>query len=301
MRGHSALLSALVERWRLETHTFHLPVGEVTMTLEDVTHILGLPVNGELVTGKTDSSHQFFVENCIACFGREPGLHDHVLGKVNLDGFGGAATPNRVTRKSPLSVYHFIELEVSVSTSRFPPDSTIQLGAASLAHLYRSLCRASRYNCKEMDRSLILLFVWVWERMPFLAPISCDQLVDVGVPLARRWSHWRRHTRYTRKPTVHFRRGLNDMGVDDSPLVSFECIEWHPTDRVRRQFGLQQLPLDPVFEIGRDHCRRLTGPQNHDWRGMNNQWVNLWISGHYNTLQLRDEIVDFHPLPVYYE
>ncbi|XP_016195986.1 protein MAIN-LIKE 1-like [Arachis ipaensis] len=72
MRGHSALLSALVERWQPETHTFHLPVGEVTVTLEDVAYILGLPINGEAVTGRSDSSHQFFVENCIACFGREP-------------------------------------------------------------------------------------------------------------------------------------------------------------------------------------------------------------------------------------
>ncbi|XLU81748.1 hypothetical protein S245_005168, partial [Arachis hypogaea] len=70
------------------------------------------------------------------------------------------------------------------------------------------------------------------------------------------WSHWRRHTKYTRRSIAQFRRGLDDMGVNDftwrsyvgvvvpqdlgpnlfmcstkSPLVSFECIEWHPTDR----------------------------------------------------------------------
>ncbi|RYR68361.1 hypothetical protein Ahy_A03g014856 [Arachis hypogaea] len=50
-------------------------------------------------------------------------------------------------------------------------------GVASLTHLYRSLCRASRYNCKEMDGPLISLF----ERMSLLAPISRDQLGDVVV------------------------------------------------------------------------------------------------------------------------
>jgi Plant mobile domain len=31
-----SLLTALVERWRPETSIFHLPVGEMTMTLEDM-------------------------------------------------------------------------------------------------------------------------------------------------------------------------------------------------------------------------------------------------------------------------
>ncbi|XP_012453549.1 protein MAINTENANCE OF MERISTEMS-like [Gossypium raimondii] len=47
------LLSALVERWRPETHTFHFPCGECTVTLEDVALQLGLPIDGSLVTGVT--------------------------------------------------------------------------------------------------------------------------------------------------------------------------------------------------------------------------------------------------------
>ncbi|MFQ6661193.1 hypothetical protein Gotur_029428 [Gossypium turneri] len=45
------LLSALVERWCPETHTFHLPCGECTVTLEDVAMQLGLPIDGSPVTG----------------------------------------------------------------------------------------------------------------------------------------------------------------------------------------------------------------------------------------------------------
>ncbi|QHO22778.1 uncharacterized protein DS421_12g358080 [Arachis hypogaea] len=64
---------------------------------------------------------------------------------------------------------------------------------------------------------------------------------------------------------------------------------------------MQQLPPGPAFDLGRDHYKRLTGAQNHDWREIYSQWVNRWRSGRYNTLQLGEEIIDFHPLSVYYE
>lgn len=41
-----ALITALVERWRQETHTFHLLVGETTVALQDVAVLLGLRIDG---------------------------------------------------------------------------------------------------------------------------------------------------------------------------------------------------------------------------------------------------------------
>ncbi|MBA0614848.1 hypothetical protein Godav_015087 [Gossypium davidsonii] len=40
------LINAFMERWRLETHTFHFPCGECTITLKDMRLQLGLPVDG---------------------------------------------------------------------------------------------------------------------------------------------------------------------------------------------------------------------------------------------------------------
>ncbi|XP_045821847.1 protein MAIN-LIKE 1-like [Trifolium pratense] len=44
------LLSAFVERRHLETSSFHMPFGEMTITLDDVTCLLHLPVRGHFYT-----------------------------------------------------------------------------------------------------------------------------------------------------------------------------------------------------------------------------------------------------------
>ncbi|CAI0617447.1 unnamed protein product [Linum tenue] len=43
------LLTAMAERWRPETHTFHLPEGEMTITLKDVAILTGLPITGDAI------------------------------------------------------------------------------------------------------------------------------------------------------------------------------------------------------------------------------------------------------------
>ena len=48
-----ALITALVERWQTETHIFHLPYGEMTITLENVEVLLGLKVDRKPLVGST--------------------------------------------------------------------------------------------------------------------------------------------------------------------------------------------------------------------------------------------------------
>ncbi|KAH7852808.1 hypothetical protein Vadar_029456 [Vaccinium darrowii] len=65
-----ALIIALVERWRPETHSFHLGPGKKTVTLQVVEVILGLPVKGEAVTESSDLKdiQQF----CMRLLGKAP-------------------------------------------------------------------------------------------------------------------------------------------------------------------------------------------------------------------------------------
>jgi hypothetical protein len=43
------LLTAFTERWQPETGTFHLPVGEMTITLDDVSCLLHIPISGKML------------------------------------------------------------------------------------------------------------------------------------------------------------------------------------------------------------------------------------------------------------
>ncbi|KAL0409775.1 UNVERIFIED_CONTAM: Serine/threonine-protein phosphatase 7 long form [Sesamum radiatum] len=45
------LITALVERWRPEIHTFEFSIGEATMTLQDIAIIWALPLESNLITG----------------------------------------------------------------------------------------------------------------------------------------------------------------------------------------------------------------------------------------------------------
>nr|GEX29899.1 serine/threonine-protein phosphatase 7 long form homolog [Tanacetum cinerariifolium] len=75
------LISALVERWRRETNTFHFTVGEMSITLEDVGYLLGLAIDGDPVIGVTYTSCDAV---CMKYLGRTPDSVSTSGGMVKL-------------------------------------------------------------------------------------------------------------------------------------------------------------------------------------------------------------------------
>ncbi|RYR28497.1 serine/threonine-protein phosphatase 7 long form homolog [Arachis hypogaea] len=205
IRGFYPLLAALVEKWRPETHLFVLPVGEDTVTLEDVTHIFSLPIDGEPVSEWTDSSSDFVQSQSIAIFCHQPALSSSSKSYIRLGWVRTIRDAEPLDTEESIKRYVRCQIFCLLGSTLFTDKSTAYAhtkylpflrdferihtyswGSACLAHLYRALCHASRYDTKEMDGPLNLLFVWAWERLPCIALVPRQSLPPAEIPVAMR-------------------------------------------------------------------------------------------------------------------
>lgn len=169
-------ITALVERWRTETHTFHLTVGEVTITLQDVAVLSGLHINGPAVTGTTDVDWDVICHELLGVippqtarrgaqlrmqwlretFGVLPQVADGQMIQRYARAYilciiGGLLLPNKTG--DAVQLMYLPLLRDLQYTSR------LSWGSAALAVLYRQLCRGSRQGVHEIAGPLVLLQV----------------------------------------------------------------------------------------------------------------------------------------------
>ena len=178
------LISALIERWRPETHTFHLPCGECTITLEDVQLQLGLPVDGSVVTGSVTSLDWMAV--CYELLGAIP---DKIQGaRIDLDWLRDTfPEPNegsieveriRYGRAYILQIIrgylmpdlsrNLVHLRWLLKLVDFRAAGELSWGSAVLSRLYREMCGAMRPSKVKIGGCLSLQQSWAWFRFPFL-------------------------------------------------------------------------------------------------------------------------------------
>ncbi|XP_025664519.1 serine/threonine-protein phosphatase 7 long form homolog [Arachis hypogaea] len=167
------LVNALVERWYPDTHTFYLPIGECA---EDMAMILGLPTDGLPVTGMTMSSFEALEAECLHQFEVAPRKSNCRGSGIKLTWLRDLKERLQLTDENNIQRYVKYHIMLLIGTILFGDKlgasyRTVQLGTACLAHLYRALCRASRFDCKEIDSPLTQLLVWAWIRLPYLAPV----------------------------------------------------------------------------------------------------------------------------------
>ncbi|RYR64966.1 hypothetical protein Ahy_A03g010982 [Arachis hypogaea] len=130
------------------------------------------------------------------------------------------------------------------------------------------------------------------------------------------WRNWERENRPYRFHTLaHFWRELivckKDSRIDPYVippyirqhsttvlLISIECIEWHASDRLRRQFSLTQGIPHQERDLGEAHGKVLIGPKNQDWSGTHSFWVMHWTN-QYSHVLVEHMVPSQHQLDIY--
>ncbi|XP_061366247.1 serine/threonine-protein phosphatase 7 long form homolog [Gastrolobium bilobum] len=296
LRNHEidhSLISALVERWRPETRTFHMSMGEVTITLEDVHHLLGLPTDGEVVCGRV-GGHPFSVlflhyhEHA----GTEVGRMRYTRALI-LRILGGCLFVE--TASSFVHAWYLLFLDDFQWTGMY------SWGSAMLATLYRELCKVTDSRRSDMGGCALLLQLWACTRFPTISP-GLPEITDAQAILGARFnvytqrrfrfSHIRRYRHhidvmpirrirwrpYQGFATHHPSSEESRRWLAVCPLIHYQIVVYQQPDRVLQQFCFRQpIPSDPL-QCSELLTITLTGKGDVDWRDRHGLYIAQWYS-----------------------
>ncbi|XP_072073906.1 serine/threonine-protein phosphatase 7 long form homolog [Arachis hypogaea] len=231
------LVSAFIERWRPETHTFHMSFGECTITLQDVAYQLELPVDGQPVSGCMTDFHlhiegarpawEWFQE----LFGELPPPDKRKLYTIHFTWFHERFKVLLAdASEETVHIYARAYIMMLLSTQLFMDKSGNRVHLQWTTYLPTSDGKEQRIIQYRLaldrlgDRDI------VWEpygSLDVLAVIHPEILTE-------------EHTRLWRVVTS---------------LIYFAVIEWHQVDRFFPQLGgLQHLP-EPALNIDYLHSK----------------------------------------------
>ncbi|KAL0346200.1 UNVERIFIED_CONTAM: Serine/threonine-protein phosphatase 7 long form [Sesamum radiatum] len=282
------LITALVERWRSETHTFHFRVGEATITLQDVQIIWALPIDGEPVTGlDLDRTTIEWQDYCLTYLGFRP----------DATAFKGSRLQTHAI------ISHIAQVEITYDT---PHEIVVQYARAVAL--------------------LLLGGIWAWSRIIPLCPGLGAERVYMGqvqtdnnrlLPAAPYGATWNCEHTFTRtvRTTVRVIRDILDEMQSDQPydldsdvimayaadfnpqlwrsscpLIFYAIVEMHHPERVLRQFGMRQNIPEAIDT--RDMSLHQISRKNRtgtDWNLQHIQYISRW-QRRYDTVVQRPPI-----------
>ncbi|KAI8019140.1 hypothetical protein LOK49_LG04G02946, partial [Camellia lanceoleosa] len=290
------LVTTLVERWRIETRTFHFPVGESTK-LDDLIalcmELLGAAPTAEDFIGsslklKWISEHFRHLPHDAS----DETVHHYARAYI-LWLIGGVLVPDKSQ--------NIVKMMFLPLLRDFDRISEYSWGGATLACLYRMLCRATKADTKEIAGPLVL-FQIEQDRPSQKSNIATgeraigegDQLLppgprvistNVGVIFRDQFDRmvegefiWEPYgteddimTSFPSYCTV-----ARDIWMARVPLICFDIIDWHLPDRVLRQFGRVQSVPDRFDAHLAMHFRDRRGKMTIDWAKEYQTFIGEW-------------------------
>lgn len=230
------LISALVERWRRETNTFHLNVGEMTVTLEDVAYLLGLAIDGEPVMGVTYTMCDTICEKLL---GKAPDSGSTSGGMVKLswlkESFSQCpedAPMEEIERRTRAYLLYLVGSTIFSTTTgnkvpvmylplfeNFDQASNYAWGAAALSFLYRALGNASLKSQSTVSGCLTLLQCWSYYHLDIGRPRLNQDSIHVSFPLVLKWKG-KQSGPTANRDLIFYRKALDSLKSSD--------VEWLP-------------------------------------------------------------------------
>ncbi|KAH1203723.1 Protein MAINTENANCE OF MERISTEMS [Glycine max] len=267
--GDRGLLSMYVERWHRETSSFHLPMGELTITLDDVSSLLHLPVVGDLHAFESlrvdDASlpglrQPSVMDRTYACNGyrRCQAGHWTAAARAYLLHLLGCTL---FANKSATNV-HVVYLEALRDLSM---TERYAWGVTALVYMYDQLNDTSMSHNRQLGSYITLLQIYM--HFPSVADSTADQECDKDSPPACRWIATKKTVKSIRTPA--YRERLDRLRIPDVCWIPYgehrsvqdfhvrSCysglLRWGPVavyyqpERVVRQFGyMHTIPAPPV-------------------------------------------------------
>ncbi|KAL5128537.1 Protein MAIN-LIKE 1 [Glycine soja] len=261
--GDPGLVSAFVEKWHSEANTFHLPVGELTITLDDVSSLLHFPITSALHSFHALSKEEaiFLLTELLEVSAEEARAETTLTpARAYLLHLVGCTL---FANKSATYV-HVVHLDAFCDLGQ---SGGYAWGVAALVHMYDQLDEASRTTTRQIAGYLTLLQCWIYEHFPSVHQCVTDDTYQETSPRASRWLTSKAHMKgITGAPYKARCDALTVTDVSWLPYTehrgvrAFELISsfqgqlrWGPMvvtarpERVVRQFGyIQSIPPSPV-------------------------------------------------------
>uniref|UniRef100_A0A2N9FHZ6 Aminotransferase-like plant mobile domain-containing protein n=1 Tax=Fagus sylvatica TaxID=28930 RepID=A0A2N9FHZ6_FAGSY len=253
-----ALITALVKRWRQETHTFHLPHGEMTITLQDV-ELLGVsPPPNKLDGSRLNMKWLQDTFGVLPDDANEVTVQQYTRAYI-LELIGGSYFADKSGEKVHLMFLPMLE--------DFDAAGRYSWGSAVLGWLYRELCRATDPDSCDIAGALILVQLWAWSRFPHISPAiksiqpivnavddanaNADADADVEVPAD------------AAQPLPGGPYGTRQLTILWRNAKDIKDVSTHVLEQYRSDFSRQRPD-------------QITGKVHENWRERWRHYISIW-------------------------